>query len=136
MTLLKNTYEKENLYWEWGLILERGNLIEHASRNFDFIPKVKFINLDNESIYNQTLVEKHNFNKIEKNEKLERLHYFANNLQKMTDFGLIHGDIKRSNVVFDGIKLNLIDWEPSFKLYYEALIKIVTAVRLTFTIFL
>lgn len=54
----------------------------------------------------------------------------------MTDFGLIHGDIKRSNVVFDGIKLNLIDWEPSFKLYYEALIKIVTAVRLTFTIFL
>ena len=54
-------------------------------------------------IYNQTLVEKHNFNKIEKNEKLERLHYFANNLQKMTDFGLIHGDIKRSNVVFDGI---------------------------------
>ena len=43
-----------------------------------------------------------------KNEKLEILHYFANNLQKMTDFGLIHGDIKRSNVVFDGIKLNLI----------------------------
>ena len=43
------------------------------------------------------------FNKIEKNEKLEILHYFANNLQKMTDFGLIHGDIKRSNVVFDGI---------------------------------
>ncbi len=105
---VKKTYEKENLHWEWELILERSNLIEHASRNFDFIPKVKFINLDNELIYNQTLVEKHNFNKIEKNEKLERLHYFANNLQKMTDFGLIHGDIKRSNVVFDGIKLNLI----------------------------
>ena len=81
--------------------------------------------MDNELIYNQTLVEKHNFNKIEKNEKLEILHYFANNLQKMTDFGLIHGDIKRSNVVFDGIKLNLIDWEPAFKLYSEALIKIV-----------
>jgi len=125
MTLLKKTYEKENLHWEWELILERCNLIEHASRNFDFIPKVKFINLDNELIYNQTLVEKHNFNKIEKNEKLAILHYFANNLQKMTDFGLIHGDIKRSNVVFDGIKLNLIDWEPSFKLYFEALIKIV-----------
>jgi len=108
MTLLKKTYEKENLHWEWELILERSNLIEHASRNFDFIPKVKFINLVNELIVNQTLVEKHNFNKIEKNEKLERLHYFANNLQKMTDFGLIHGDIKRSNVVFDGIKLNLI----------------------------
>lgn len=125
MTLLKKTYEKENLHWEWELILERCNLIEHASRNFDFIPKVKFINLDNELIYNQTLVEKHNFNKIEKNEKLAILHYFANNLQKMTDFGLIHGDIKRSNVVFDGIKLNLIDWEPAFKLYFEALIKIV-----------
>jgi len=108
MTLLKKTYEKENFHSESELILERSNLIEHASRNFDFIPKVKFINLDNELIYNQTLVEKHNFNKIEKNEKLERLHYFANNLQKMTDFGLIHGDIKRSNVVFDGIKLNLI----------------------------
>ena len=108
MTLLKKTYEKENLHWEWELILERSNLIEHASRNFDFIPKVKFINLDNELIYNQTLVEKHNFNKLEKNENLAILHYFANNLQKMTDFGLIHGDIKRSNVVFDGIKLNLI----------------------------
>ena len=70
---VKKTYEKENLHWEWELI------------------------------YNQTLIEKHNFNKIEKNEKLEILHYFANNLQKMTDFGLIHGDIKRSNVVFDGI---------------------------------
>ena len=108
MTLLKKTYEKENLHWEWELILEWCNLIEHASRNFDFIPKVKFINLDNELIYNQTLVEKHNFNKLEKNEKLAILHYFANNLQKMTDFGLIHGDIKISNVVFDGIKLNLI----------------------------
>ena len=70
------------MHWEWELILERCNLIEHASRNFDFIPKVKFINLDNELIYNQTLVEKHNFNKIEKNEKLEILHYFANNLKK------------------------------------------------------
>jgi Ser/Thr protein kinase RdoA (MazF antagonist) len=48
----------------------------------------------------------------------------------MTDFGLIHGDIKRSNVVFDGIKLNLIDWEPSFKLYFEALIKIAFRRRL------
>ena len=81
--------------------------------------------MDNELIYNQTLVEKHNFNKIEKNEKLEILHYFANNLQKMTDFGLIHGDIKRSYVVFDGIKQNLIDWEPALNLYFEALIKIV-----------
>ena len=105
---VKKTYEKENLHWEWGLILERCNLIEHASRNFDFILKVKFINLDNELIYNQTLVEKHNFNKIEKNEKVAILHYFANNLQKMTDFGLIYADIKRSNVFFDGIKLNLI----------------------------
>ena len=69
MTLLKKIYEKENLHWEWELILERCNLIEHASLNFDFNPKVKFINLDNELIYNQTLVEKHNFNKIEKNEK-------------------------------------------------------------------
>jgi len=90
---VKKTYEIENLHWGWELI------------------------------YNQTLVEKHNFNKIEKNEKLEILHYFANNLQKMTDFGLIHGDIKRSNVVFDGIKLNLIG--SLFKLYFEALIKIV-----------
>ena len=56
MTLLKKTYEKEDLHWEWGLILEIYNLIEHASRNFEFI------NLDNELIYNQTLVEKHNFN--------------------------------------------------------------------------
>lgn len=84
------------MHWEWGLILEICNLIEHASRNFDFILKVKFINLDNELIYNQTLVEKHNFNKIEKNEKLAILHYFANNLQKMTDFGLVHGDIKKA----------------------------------------
>ena len=90
------------MHWEWELILERCNLIEHASRNFEFI------NLDNELIYNQTLVEKHNVNKFEKNVKLEILHYFANNLQKMTDFGLLHGDIKSSNVVFDGIKLNLI----------------------------
>ena len=67
---VKKTYEKENLHWEWVLILEWCNLIEHASRNFDFIPKVKLINLDNELIYNQTLVEKYNYCKIEKNEKL------------------------------------------------------------------
>ena len=32
--------------------------------------KVKFTNLDSELIYNQTLVEKYNYCKIEKNEKL------------------------------------------------------------------
>ena len=36
---VKKTYEIENLHWGWELI------------------------------YNQTLIEKHNFNKIEKNEK-------------------------------------------------------------------
>ena len=55
---VKKTYEKENLHWEWELILERCNLIEHASRNFEFK------NLDNELIYNQILVEKHSVNKI------------------------------------------------------------------------
>ena len=52
-SIKEKSYRKENLLWEWELILERCNLIEKASVKFDFIPKVKFINLDNELIYHQ-----------------------------------------------------------------------------------
>ena len=114
-SIKEKSYRKENLLWEWELIEERCNLIEKVSVKFDFIPKVKFINLDNELIYNQILVKEHSLSKIDNSDKLEMLNSFANNLQKMTDCGLIHGDIKRSNVIFDGNKLNLIDWEPAFK---------------------
>ena len=114
-SIKEKSYRKENLLWEWELIEERCNLIEKVSAKFDFIPKVKFINLDNELIYNQILVKKHSLSKTDNSDKLEILSSFTNNLQKMTDYGLIHGDIKRSNVIFDGGKLNLIDWEPAFK---------------------
>lgn len=114
-SIKEKSYRRENLLWEWELIEERCNLIENASAKFDFIPKVNFINLEDVLIYNQILVKKHSLSKIDNSEKLEILSSFANNLQKMTDYGLVHGDIKRSNVIFDGDKLNLIDWEPAFK---------------------
>ena len=76
----EKSYRKENLLWEWDIILERCNLIEKASVKFDFIPKVKFINFDSKLIYNQILVKKHSFSKIDTNDKLEILSSFANNL--------------------------------------------------------
>ena len=33
----------------------------------------------------------------------------------MIPYGFAHGDINSSNVLYDGIRLNLIDLEPSFK---------------------
>tara|TARA_B100000315_G_scaffold248226_1_gene277855 strand:+ start:289 stop:468 length:180 start_codon:yes stop_codon:yes gene_type:complete len=47
----------------WGCVFE-GYGSDFWVGVIDFILKVKFLNLENELIYNQTLVEKHNFNKI------------------------------------------------------------------------
>jgi hypothetical protein len=43
------------------------------------------------------------------------LEQFAKDLDSLIPYGFVHGDINSTNVLFDGIRLKLIDLEPSFK---------------------
>jgi len=46
---------------------------------------------------------------------MELLDQFAQDLNTLEFNGFVHGDINITNVIYDGIRLNLIDLEPSFK---------------------
>ena len=43
------------------------------------------------------------------------LKQFAKDLDSLISYDFVHGDMNSSNVLYDGVKLNLIDLEPSFK---------------------
>ena len=48
---------------------------------------------------------------------------FAENLDKLNNTNFIHGDINLSNIIFDGLRFNLIDFEPAFyQIKYEKII--------------
>ena len=50
--------------------------------------------------------------KLKKYEKLKLLKKFAINLDKLSRYNLIHGDINLKNIIFNKKKIYLIDWEP------------------------
>ena len=108
-------FHLKNLYDGYNNIVKRCHLIETVSNSVSFIPNTQ-ITINGESlIYQQNLIKWQNYKDLNSQQKLELLEQFAKDLDSLVLYGFVHGDINSSNVLYNGVRLNLIDLEPSFK---------------------
>lgn len=108
-------YHLNNLLDDYDNIIKRCHLIETVSNSFSFIPNTQ-ITIDDESLqYQQDLIKRKNYKDLNSQQKMRLLKQFAQDLDSLVPYGFVHGDINSTNVLYDGIRLNLIDLEPSFK---------------------
>ena len=108
-------YHCENLLDDYNDIVKRCHLIEKVSNSVSFIPNTQ-ITINGESLkYKQDLIKRKNYKDLNNQQKIGLLEQFAKDLDSLIPYGFVHGDINSTNVLFDGIRLKLIDLEPSFK---------------------
>ena len=108
-------YYLKNLLDEYDDIVKRCHIIEKVSNLVSFIPNTQ-ITIDDESLqYQQDLIKRKNYKDLNSQQKMRLLKQFAQDLDSLVPYGFVHGDINSTNVLYDGIRLNLIDLEPSFK---------------------
>ena len=108
-------YHCENLLDDYNDIVKRCHLIEKVSNSVSFIPNTQ-ITINGESLkYKQDLIKRKNYKDLNNQQKIGLLEQFAKDLDSLIPYGFVHGDINSTNVLYDGIRLNLIDLEPSFK---------------------
>ena len=108
-------YSFKNLLDDYKEIIKRCSLIKEVSNSVSFIPNTQITINDKTLVYKQELLDKHNYRDLTNQKKIKLLSQFADDLDSLIPYGFVHGDINSSNVLYDGIRLNLIDLEPSFK---------------------
>ena len=108
-------YLLKNLLDDYDDIIKRCHLIKEVSNSVSFIPNTQITISGKTLVYEQELLEKHNYRGLTNQKKIELLGQFSKDLDSLIPYGFVHGDINYSNVLYDGIRLNLIDLEPSFK---------------------
>ena len=108
-------YHLKNLLDDYDDIIKRCHLIKEVSNSVSFIPKTQITISDKTLVYEQELIEKHNYRDLTNQKKIKLLGQFADDLDSLISYDFVHGDINSSNVLYDGLRLNLIDLEPSFK---------------------
>ena len=108
-------YSFKNLLDDYNEIIKRCSLIKEVSNSVSFIPKTQITISDKTLVYEQELIEKHNYRDLTNQKKIKLLEHFAKDLDSLISYDFVHGDMNSSNVLYDGIRLNLIDLEPSFK---------------------
>ena len=114
-TIKVKEYQLANLLDDYNDIIKRCHLIKEVSNSVSFIPKTQITISDKTLVYKQELLDKHNYRDLTNQKKINLLGQFADDLDSLISYGFVHGDINSSNVLYDGVKLNLIDLEPSFK---------------------
>lgn len=95
-------------------IEKRCTLVENLSIKFDFLPETRYLKFQKKLIYKQTYIKKIRTDSLSYHQLKFYIKKFAKNLDELSKYNFVHGDINISNVVFDGSKFNLIDFEPSF----------------------
>ena len=108
-------YHLKNLLDDYNDIIKRCHLIKEVSNSVSFIPSTQITISDKTLVYKQELLDKHDYRDLTNQKKIKLLSQFADDLDSLISYGFVHGDINSSNVLYDGIRLNLIDLEPSFK---------------------
>jgi len=108
-------YHPQNLLDDYNDIIKRCHLIKEVSNSVSFIPSTQITISDKTLVYKQELLDKHDYRDLTNQKKIKLLSQFADDLDSLISYGFVHGDINSSNVLYDGIRLNLIDLEPSFK---------------------
>ena len=108
-------YHLKNLSDDYDDIIKRCHLIKKVSNSVSFIPNTQ-ITINEESLkYEQDLIKRENYKDLKIDKKIKLLEQFAKDLDSLISYDFVHGDMNSSNVLYDGIRLNLIDLEPSFK---------------------
>ena len=108
-------YHLNNLLDDYDDIINRCHLIEKVSNSVSFIPNTQITSNGESLKYQQDLLKRQNYRDLNNQKKIKLLEQFAKDLDSLVPYGFVHGDINSSNVLYDGIRLNLIDLEPSFK---------------------
>jgi len=108
--IFKKTFLRSDLICDDIELDLRIQLIEEISSNLDFIPSISFKRKDNIIIYNQLFVTKFKV----KSAEIQLLERFSNDLDLLAQTKFVHGDIHQNNVIYDGVKLLLVDLEPAF----------------------
>lgn len=86
----------------------RTELIQCVSKDLASIPEICFKIEDMNIKYEQNKVIKKN---LVFNEKAGLK--LANDLDRLQVYNLVHGDLNRKNILFDGELYRIVDWEPS-----------------------
>ena len=108
-------YQLANLLDDYDNIVQRCHLIEQVSNSVSFIPNTQITSNGESLKYQQDLIKRKNYKDLNSQQKIGLLAQFAKDLDSLIPYGFVHGDINSTNVLYDGIRLNLIDLEPSFK---------------------
>ena len=108
-------YPIESLLDNYDDIVKRCRLIEEISNTLSFIPNTQITSNGESLKYQQDLIKRQNYKDLNSQQKIGLLEQFAKDLDSLIPYGFVHGDINSTNVLYDGIRLNLIDLEPSFK---------------------
>lgn len=108
-------YPLENLLDRFESIKLRCERIESISREFAFIPETTITIDDRELRYEQDLVVRKSLGLIDVAAKIQVLERFADDLEALHKRRFVHGDIHSGNIIYDGCRLNLIDFEPSLR---------------------
>ena len=108
-------YPLGNLLDRFDSIKLRCARIESISREFKFIPETTITIDDKELRYEQDFVMRKSLRLLDMTEKIRVLERFADDLEALRKERFIHGDIHRGNIIHDGYRLNLIDFEPSLR---------------------
>ncbi len=108
-------YPLENLLDRFESIKLRCERIESISREFAFIPETTITIDDRELRYEQDLVVRKSLGLIDVAVKIQVLERFADDLEALHKRRFVHGDIHSGNIIYDGCRINLIDFEPSLR---------------------
>ena len=108
-------YPLENLLDQFESIKLRCERIESISREFAFIPETSITIDDRELRYEQDFVTRKSLSLIDVAAKMQVLEQFADDMEALHNRRFVHGDIHRGNIIYDGCRLNLIDFEPSLR---------------------
>jgi hypothetical protein len=108
-------YPWESLCDDARDIRARCERIERITRTIEAIPAVHFQITDTAVEYAQELVSRCPWRGIDGTRRAAAVHDLAETCARLSADGFVHGDISPLNVVFDGRRLRLVDFEPSLR---------------------
>ncbi len=97
------------------VVMDRCAQIVSASQRWEFLAETH-IDVDEEGLtYRQRRIVARPWKDLSEREQRIVLTSWAGHLEELAATGFVHGDIHARNVVFDGVKMVLVDLEPSFR---------------------
>jgi len=114
-THFHKTYCLSDLLDPMEQIRLRVDQIQTLSAQFSLIPEVEFQWTDSSLIYRQAKVRRRDSRSISLESRRTVVQQLAEDLDRLTETGFVHGDINRKNVICDGERFHLVDLEPSLR---------------------